>query len=352
MPWILGLLVAVGITTAVVVSRPDDADQVNQPTTNTNQTNQATNAPVELTNSSPTNTAVENKSTAPHSVSIPTLAAMELNGRDLTLGSVQSTTATYTRYGITYKSGDLTIAGIMNIPTGDGPFPVLFLNHGYIDPSVYTNGRGLKREQDYLARQGFAVLHSDYRCHAESSCDGSSEFTLRLGYVKDVLNAVGAVQSSNDPRLSKTEFGMLGHSMGGGVAWNIMVAKPGLIKAYVLFAPVSADLRDNYERWTTRRPAEAEKIATLYGTPTANPAFWDNLSPQTFFSSITEPIMLHHGTADESVQLAWSDRSVGNLKAAGKDIQYLTYPDQPHEFTSSWGTVMQRTTDFFRGNMK
>jgi hypothetical protein len=28
----------------------------------------------------------------------------------------------------------------------------VILNHGYIDPAIYTNGRGLKREQDYLAR--------------------------------------------------------------------------------------------------------------------------------------------------------------------------------------------------------
>src|SRR3989338_1908776 len=90
-------------------------------------------------------------------LSLPSFATQEFMGSDLTIGSVLAQTNTYTRYYMTYKSGGLTISGIINIPHGDGPFPVLFLNHGFIDPAVYTNGRGLKREQDYLAQRGYIV---------------------------------------------------------------------------------------------------------------------------------------------------------------------------------------------------
>jgi uncharacterized protein len=61
----------------------------------------------------------------------------------------------------------------MNIPIRKGKYPLVILNHGYIDPAVYTLGRGLKREQDFLARNGFAVLHTDYRNHAFSDDDAS-----------------------------------------------------------------------------------------------------------------------------------------------------------------------------------
>src|SRR3990172_6702033 len=71
----------------------------------------------------------------------------EYDGRDLALGLVLDDNSAYTRYFATYKSGALTISGIMNVPKGGGPFPVIITNHGYIDPDVYTNGRGLKREQ-------------------------------------------------------------------------------------------------------------------------------------------------------------------------------------------------------------
>jgi len=86
---------------------------------------------------------------------------MRLSGTGLVLDAVLADNAAYTRHSIYYYSNGVKISGIMNIPKGAGPFPLLILNHGYIDPKVYTQGRGLKREQDYLARQGFAVLHTD-----------------------------------------------------------------------------------------------------------------------------------------------------------------------------------------------
>jgi len=288
-------------------------------------------------------------------VSIPALMQKEFNGRDLTFSRVLDDNTVYTRYYITYKSGELTISGIMNIPKGNGPFPVLFLNHGHIDTSIYTNGRGLKREQDYLARRGFAVLHSDYRGHADSTKDPNADINFRLGYVEDVINAIYAVKNSNAPQLNsidKNNIGMLGHSMGGGVTLGVLVTKPELVKASVLFAPVSGDVRDNFERWITRRPETAKRIIELHGLPEDNPDFWDNVSPKEFYEKIQTPILLHHGTADDSVPIEWSDKLNDQLTAINKPIEYKVYPGQPHEFTSAWPNVMQTTLDFFTEHLK
>src|SRR4249920_3740286 len=70
----------------------------------------------------------------PHPVSLQALMAKEYDGRQLRVGRVLARTSDYTRHFVTYRSGKLTISGIMNVPTGAGPFPVLVLNHGYIDP--------------------------------------------------------------------------------------------------------------------------------------------------------------------------------------------------------------------------
>src|SRR5690606_33743663 len=78
-----------------------------------------------------------------HPVSIAGLIAKQHQGSDFQLGAVLDRNTAYTRHAISYNSGDLTITGIMNIPTGAGPFPVVLLNHGYIDPAVYTHWRGL-----------------------------------------------------------------------------------------------------------------------------------------------------------------------------------------------------------------
>ena len=285
-----------------------------------------------------------------HPVSLPAYAAKEYDGRELKLGQILAENEVYTRYFITYKSGNLTISGIMNLPRAIPPvggFPVLILNHGYIDPAIYTNGRGLKREQDYLARRGYAVVHPDYRNHAFSSQDSQADLEFRLGYTADVINAIYAVKSSGLAQLDKNNTGLLGHSMGGGVGLNVLVTRPDLVKAAVLFAPVSIDWRDNFEKWGDHRPELAQKILETYGSPGDNLEFWNNISAINFLDKIASPILVHHGDKDESVPLEWSDKLVNKLKENKKDVTYYTYPDEPHEFTFAWPLVMQRSADFF-----
>ena len=100
---------------------------------------------------------------------------------------------------------------------------------------------------------------------------------------------------------------MLGRSMGGGVTYNALVAKPGLVKAAVVFAPVSSDFVDNFNRWTVaERPEAAAATYRRYGTPRQEPEFYRGLSARTYFDRITEPVLIHHGTLDDSCPIAWS----------------------------------------------
>ncbi len=281
------------------------------------------------------------------SVSLPQFMKRAFSGYDLKPGKILADSPAYTRYYMTYRSGGLTISGIMNVPKGKGPFPVLILDHGYINPTIYTNGRGLKREQDYLAKKGYVVIHPDYRNHADSDKDSLNGIRFRLGYAEDAINAVNAVQNSDLKYLDKKNIGMLGHSMGGGICLTIMVTHPDLVKAFVLFAPVSADARDNFYRWDVKRTDLAEKIEHAYGRPEDNPKFWDAISPMTFLNNVKAPILLHHGTDDESCPYPWSERLADSLKAHGKDLTFYSYPKEKHEFINLWPQVMERTTDFF-----
>jgi len=286
----------------------------------------------------------------PHPVSIEALAQRTYDGRDLRLGQVLDRNAAYTRYFVTYASGDLTISGTMNIPVGDGPFPALVLNHGYIDPAVYTNGRGMMREQDYLARAGYAVLHTDYRNHAESSDDPAAELELRLGYTEDVINAVLAIKASGHPQLDPERVGLMGRSMGGGVTYNALVAMPGLVDAAVVYAPVSSSTGENFDRWTRADPGTdplSDAILDAYGTPEANPTFWGEVSPVTYFDRVSEPILIQHGTADESCPIVWSQQTLAALQSAGADAELITYDGEPHAFEAAWPVSMERTVAFF-----
>jgi dipeptidyl aminopeptidase/acylaminoacyl peptidase len=295
----------------------------------------------------------------PHPVSLPYLMQKKFDGRDMRRVKVLAKNNYYTQYYITYKSGKLTISGIMNVPKGKGPFPVIITNHGYINTKYYTTGRGLRREQDYLARRGYVVLHPDYRNHAGSDKDPEHQLNLHIGYVEDVINAIYALKNSKYEFIDKNNIGMLGHSLGGGIALSIMVSKPKLVKAYVLFAPISSDYRDNFERWILRRreqkygpPEVAKKIMAKYGSPEDNPTFWDNISAKTFLRNVQSPVIVHHGTADKSVPLEWSRQLIKAFERHKKDIKLYVYEGGKHEFIKAWPVVMRRTVEWFDRDLK
>ncbi|WP_020392304.1 alpha/beta hydrolase family protein [Kribbella catacumbae] len=285
-------------------------------------------------------------STPADPVSLQALMAKKYDGRDLRPGRVLARTDAYTRYYVTYASGKLTISGILNVPLTPGRHPALVLNHGYIDPAVYTNGRGLMREQDYLARRGYVVLHTDYRNHAQSSKDPQSEVNVRLGYTEDVINAVLALKAS--PYVDPQRVGLFGRSMGGGITYNVLVAQPGLVKAAVVYAAVSSNAVDNFNRWTRPEPEIAAAVIRAHGDPAKNPAFWRNLSAVNFFDRITEPLLIQQGLADSTCPPIWAQQTLTALKKAGKQATLHTYPGEEHAFAGAWPTSMARTVAFLK----
>lgn len=286
-------------------------------------------------------------------VSIPGLIEREHTGSDLRLGDVLNRTTAYTRYAVTYEANGLTISGIMNIPEGKGPFPALVLAHGYIDPDVYTTGRGLAREQDLLARNGYVVLHTDYRNHATSDNDPDNDVNLRLGYTEDVIGAVLALRSSTRPEIDGDRIGLLGRSMGGGVTYNTLVVEPGLVDAAVVFAPVSSRPAENIDQF--QRPDDDPIVAEIeatHGTPEENPKFWREVSPITYADRLSEPLLIHHGTADDTCPITWSRQTTAAFKAAGKDVQLKVYEGEGHAFGPQWPASMDTTMAFFAQHLR
>jgi len=289
----------------------------------------------------------------PHPDTIVAMSTKEFQGDDLKLEKVLEENEFYTRYHITYQSEGFKISGIMNVPLGEGPFPVLVLNHGYIDPKVYTNGQGLKREQDFFAKNGYVVLHSDYRNHAQSDFDPGNEVRPRSGYVEDVLNAVSAIKNSDFDFINKENIGMLGHSMGGGITLNVMTIKSELIKAFVLLAPIHADYEKNFDRWVkTEWPETAQEFYDTYGTKEDNPDFWRDISAINFIDKVRSPVMLHQGTADQEFPYTWAHDLVEAFQRNNRDIVYHEYPGEGHIFYAEQETVMKRSLEFFDEYLK
>lgn len=303
---------------------------------------------------SPSSSAIPTEAALPpvrDRVSLPTLMREEFEGGPIRRVRRQAVTDAYERWEVTYPAGGTTVSGILLRPRGRGPFPAVVLNHGYIEPSVYVTGQGLAREQDYLARAGFVVLHTDYRGHAASDPAGELERESRLGYTRDSLHAVASLKRL--PAVDPERVAMLGRSMGGGVTLNALVAQPGAVRAAVLYASVSSAFTENLDQFTVpNRPEAAQRLADRFGSRREDPAFYRGLSSRTYFDRITEPVLVHHGTADDTCPVRWSRRTHRLLRAADVDSTLRLYAGEQHAFVPQWELSMERTVRFLRRRMR
>ena len=69
----------------------------------------------------------------------------------------------FDRYYVIYDSDDLIIHGFVNVPHGEGPFPVIIALHGSVPRDEYQTLDYTTRYADDLAQEGYIVLHPNLR---------------------------------------------------------------------------------------------------------------------------------------------------------------------------------------------
>lgn len=273
---------------------------------------------------------------------IPHLRLLPPQGKNFTIGNLLAQNEAYKKYAITYRSGDLIVSGVMNVPQGPGaPFPVLILNHGLIAADAYISGRGSKREQDFFARHGYVTIHPDYRGLGASSPNPALHHDFYVGYTQDVLALIDALKGDAPQFLDPSHIGMWGHSMGGGIAARAMVLIHD-VRAFVVFAPISADAEGNFYEL---KPEEITWLRSAYGPAGAD--IYRAISPIKFFSDVSSPVQLHHGTADIAVPQHFSEDMFRALVANGKRVELFLYPGEKHEFIEQWSLAAERARQFF-----
>lgn len=259
------------------------------------------------------------------------------------LGEVVYTEAAFTQVAMSYESDGLTITGLANIPPGEGPFPVILVNHGYGPPETYYAGYDSAAVANALARHGYLTLMPDYRGYGGSD-DGPNPF--RIGYAIDVMNLVAQVSSL--PQAAPGQVGIIGHSMGGGISTYPMVIQPE-VDAVVLYAAMSADVATNWRHIREMWDRESQDaLAAVYGTPEENPAGYAAASPIHYLDRVGMPVLLQHGTLDTQVPYEWSVALFEALRAAGKQAYLRTYEGEGHNFSGeAFDTLIATTVAFF-----
>lgn len=136
------------------------------------------------------------------------------------------------------READITLAGTLTIPEGNGTFPAVILISG--SGAQDRNSEILHHKpflvlSDHFTRKGIAVLRFDERGVGKS--EGVFSGATSYDFAKDVEAAIKFLSSRKE--IDKNKIGLLGHSEGGliapivaeesdSLAYIVMVAGPGL----------------------------------------------------------------------------------------------------------------------------
>lgn len=275
-------------------------------------------------------------------LTIPDFRARQFGDGDITIGERWQRGTGYTSYRISYPADGLRLTGLVHIPDGDGPFPVIIANRGTIARDIYQPGMDSRAFADLMARNGFLVVAPDFRGYGGGD-DGPNPFYT--GYYVDVLALIPQVQRL--PMARPGKIGMWGHSRGASVTIAALTITDQ-IAAAVAYAPAPADLAADYER-RYRNSGGNPGSATWSFTPAQNPDGYRRISPLSYVDAVSAPVMLHHGTADTTVDAGASITLAETLRAAGKDVTLYLYEGAGHALQgAAYNQYAERTLQFFR----
>ena len=330
------------------------------PTSTSSPTPSPTATPTATLTPTPTNTATPTPTPTPtHPLMVEVMRQQSYPGSDIVFEETLAPGVNYDRYIVSYLSEGLKIYALLTVPQGEPPdtgWPVIIFNHGHITPSIYRTTERYIAYTDAFSRNGYIVLKSDYRGHGFSEGEPTNSY-FSPAYTVDVLNGMASVIAL--PEADPNRVGMWGHSMGGSITLRAMVVTD-TIKAGVIWAGVTAPypmiIQLWAERWADRPTPTPNPDATavdlndeLYRLDQvdANRAFWEAIDPFSYLDQISGPIQIHHGTADESVPLEFSEILNTSLQEAGQVSELFTYPGDNHNISNNFGVAAQRSVDFF-----
>lgn len=203
----------------------------------------------------------------------------------------------------------------------DGPLPVLVDSYGGPALRKVNAARTWSTYvSQWFAEQGFAVLAVDGR--GTPGRGPAWERAIHLDIAGPVLE--DQVQGLTEaaalrPQLDLTRVAVRGWSFGGFLAALAVLRRPDVFHAAIAGAPVT-DQRLYDTHWRERH----------LGHPDRHPQAYDRCSPVLEAATLSRPLLLVHGLADDNVIPAHTLRFSAALLAAGRPHEVLPLPRTAH----------------------
>jgi dipeptidyl aminopeptidase/acylaminoacyl peptidase len=284
---------------------------------------------------------------------IEDLSVATFKPSQIILGKILKDNPKYTSYEFTMKfSPDFsenlnTTSGMLNIPKGTGPFPVIVMYRGYVDKTQYFVGEGTAPSASVFAQNGFITVAPDFLGYGESDIEAKDIFESRF---QTYVTAISVLKSINSIKEwdNKNIF-IWGHSNGGQIALTTLEIT-GVTYPTVLWAPVSKSFPFSILAYLDEADDGGKliigRLAEFNETYDAS-----KFSLSGYLDMIKAPIQLNQGTSDTSVPFWWSDSIVKTFKTKGIGISYIKYPGADHNLNPDWNSAVENSLSFYQSHI-
>ncbi len=237
---------------------------------------------------------------------------------------------------IVFDSDDFQLVGMMHRPDAavfPNPRPTLLFLHGFTGQKTEAHRLFVKTARA-LTRAGFIALRFDFRGSGDSG--GEFEEASVTGWRRDARVAFDTLLKQ--PGVDTSRVGVIGLSMGGAVASHLVAGEPR-VRSAALWSAV----------------ANGPEVVSVIGTPEAmehlakhgwadrmgnkvSAAFvkeFETMHPSNDLARSQCPVLIVHGTADETVPVAQADLfEAAARKAPNRRVEKLIVPFADHTYAN------------------
>jgi dipeptidyl-peptidase-4 len=173
-----------------------------------------------------------------------------------------------------------------------------------------------------LAENGFIVVSIDGRGTGARGRDFKKMTYLNLGQWETHDQIEGAQYLASLPYVDPDRIGIWGWSYGGYMTLLSMMKGGDQFRAGVSVAPVTS--------WTLYDNIYTERFMR---TPRDNASGYAEGAPLNHVEGLTGELLLIHGTGDDNVHFQNSVQMVQALQEAGKQFDFMAYPNKTHSIS-------------------
>lgn len=238
------------------------------------------------------------------------------------------------------NSKGMQLVGMLHIPKGKGKFSAVIICHGFGGNKVDMY-RVHVRIARAICKAGFLVLRFDFHGHGDSEGEFRDfRVTQEFDDLRCAMNLIKKQKNFNG------KIGLVGHSLGGTIAL-ITAAKNKDISAVVALAPVTNWRQIKFLNEIVE--AEMKGVVERRSDILSKDVILDMTkhNPIDRVNEISCPVLIVHGTKDDSISLKGSREFIQKLKAP-KKLVVIGGADHCFEGYSNTMTMIKETVSWMK----